>query len=578
MEVEDTGCGIADTLKDKLFVTFSRGDFQRNKYRGLGLGLANVAKLCDSLHGFCGFESRVGVGSLFWCAIPVRVDKNPIRLNEEFGSNGAFIYNQRGTNALFASNSGPTCLSKDVSRIFDEVVVKCRSSFSSVIPSPRIAFQSPLVLEASSCLRILLFEPNLLLANQQVDLLCVFPRISIYVCNEVFDETTFASCMSFIRCESVRRPDCLKVAKKHMLDVNEYAIDILIMDLSAFSLANAPLAAQTQHLSKRFPFAVSTMPNDAMVPDDLRSTDLNSAIKGKRFLPKSKISDQSIAIFNGALHSARLIQRNWKVPVLILCPVSVGKVGVLNDVTVVAKPSRDDFFYTALQHCINSRNTINTNTESIPEPFCAAPEINIFGPPPVPNEPTLESKPLLVNKQELAPLHLLPLPTTLLSARKSTNSSESRVSSVRQQTMQLLDPSVDLNKIRILMAEDHPLNQKMIRKQLELMGFLNVHIVSDGDEAVDKLRLNPDEYDLCLFDIQMSRMDGDIAARIIRNELNLVIPIIALTACPADEVKSRLHAAGIVHILSKPLSVQLLVPILNLLLVKNPYDSTPVLN
>ena len=71
---------------------------------------------------------------------------------------------------------------------------------------------------------------------------------------------------------------------------------------------------------------------------------------------------------------------------------------------------------------------------------------------------------------------------------------------------------------RILVAEDHEVNQKVAQLILEKAGF-HVDIVADGRQAVAAHQENP--YDLILMDIQMPGMDGQEATGQIRAwELN----------------------------------------------------------
>ncbi len=87
----------------------------------------------------------------------------------------------------------------------------------------------------------------------------------------------------------------------------------------------------------------------------------------------------------------------------------------------------------------------------------------------------------------------------------------------------------------VLVAEDVPTNQILIRKLLERLG-LDVTIANDGEEALRYARENA--FDLVFMDIQMPNMNGYDATRTMRKE-GVAIPIIALTASamPGDEHK-----------------------------------------
>ena len=105
---------------------------------------------------------------------------------------------------------------------------------------------------------------------------------------------------------------------------------------------------------------------------------------------------------------------------------------------------------------------------------------------------------------------------------------------------------------KVLVVEDHPINQQVVQSQLEQMG-LTVSLAGNGAEGVDQLR--HEQYDLVLMDIQMPVMDGYEAARAIR-AFNTEIPIIALTAAALVEDREKALQAGMNDHLGKPFSAQ----------------------
>jgi len=109
---------------------------------------------------------------------------------------------------------------------------------------------------------------------------------------------------------------------------------------------------------------------------------------------------------------------------------------------------------------------------------------------------------------------------------------------------------------RILVVEDHKINQKLALSMLDKLGF-QADLACDGKEALVALSRAP--YDLVLMDCQMPEMDGFEATRIIReNERNTKahLPIIALTANAMKEDRQRCLDAGMDDYLAKPLQIK----------------------
>lgn len=110
----------------------------------------------------------------------------------------------------------------------------------------------------------------------------------------------------------------------------------------------------------------------------------------------------------------------------------------------------------------------------------------------------------------------------------------------------------DLSNIRILVAEDNPINQKLIKSILKKVNN-NCDIAENGKIALDKLEEN--DYDILLLDMQMPVMDGMEALSNIRQDTKFKnLPIIALTAFAMSEERDKYIAAGCNEFVAKPIN------------------------
>lgn len=106
-------------------------------------------------------------------------------------------------------------------------------------------------------------------------------------------------------------------------------------------------------------------------------------------------------------------------------------------------------------------------------------------------------------------------------------------------------------KLRVLVAEDTPANQALVRAVLEKMGH-SVMIVGDGAEAIEAVKRG--SFDVVLMDVQMPRVDGYEATRRIRELEGTIstIPIIGVTAYARDADRRAVLDCGIDEYVSKP--------------------------
>jgi len=103
---------------------------------------------------------------------------------------------------------------------------------------------------------------------------------------------------------------------------------------------------------------------------------------------------------------------------------------------------------------------------------------------------------------------------------------------------------------RILVAEDNPINQKVIAKMLHYGGHTAL-IVDDADQMLDSLDDEP--FDLVLFDLNMPGVDGLDAFKLHRfSTCSDDLPFVALTADATEESRQRCLKAGVDDYLTKP--------------------------
>jgi PAS domain S-box-containing protein len=119
----------------------------------------------------------------------------------------------------------------------------------------------------------------------------------------------------------------------------------------------------------------------------------------------------------------------------------------------------------------------------------------------------------------------------------------------------LVELDTEIKNIKVLVAEDIPLNQLLMRTLLDDFGF-ECDIAANGKIAIEKLQSN--SYDVILMDLQMPEMNGFEATEYIRNKMNSKIPIIALTADVTTVDLAKCKAIGMNDYIAKPIDERLL--------------------
>lgn len=130
-------------------------------------------------------------------------------------------------------------------------------------------------------------------------------------------------------------------------------------------------------------------------------------------------------------------------------------------------------------------------------------------------------------------------------------------------------PVQDEKPRHVLLAEDNPINQKLMSAVIERMGFSLV-IANNGVEAIKFLR--EEHFDLILMDIQMPEMDGLLTTKVIRSSDDpwRDIPIIALTAHAMEGNREHYLQTGMDGYVSKPIDIPALIHEIDQALIKRP--------
>jgi CheY-like chemotaxis protein/HPt (histidine-containing phosphotransfer) domain-containing protein len=134
--------------------------------------------------------------------------------------------------------------------------------------------------------------------------------------------------------------------------------------------------------------------------------------------------------------------------------------------------------------------------------------------------------------------------------------------------------------VRILLAEDNPVNQKLAKMVLTKAGY-QVEVTDNGKEAIEKYTTTPEDFDLIFMDIQMPEMDGIEATKAIRKwesgmqnkkspemdsirnpQSEIRIPIVAMTANALKGDREKCLEAGMDDYATKPIRRELVFEIL----------------
>jgi PAS domain S-box-containing protein len=121
--------------------------------------------------------------------------------------------------------------------------------------------------------------------------------------------------------------------------------------------------------------------------------------------------------------------------------------------------------------------------------------------------------------------------------------------------VEMMKIDTDIKNVKVLVVEDIPLNQLLMKTILDEFGFER-DIADNGRIAIEKLREK--QYDIVLMDLQMPEMNGFEATEYIRKTLHSSIPIVALTADVTTVDLAKCRAVGMNDYIAKPIDERVL--------------------
>jgi len=130
-------------------------------------------------------------------------------------------------------------------------------------------------------------------------------------------------------------------------------------------------------------------------------------------------------------------------------------------------------------------------------------------------------------------------------------------SNVSYESVKVVPHTFELSakQIKVLVAEDDLVNQIVIKKYLEKSN-IHVTVVNNGEEAVEIVKVK--KFDMVFMDVNMPKLNGHEATRMIRQFYNDKLPIIAMTANVMGKDKQLCLEAGMNDYISKPIEFEML--------------------
>ncbi|KAK6340469.1 Histidine kinase [Orbilia blumenaviensis] len=139
------------------------------------------------------------------------------------------------------------------------------------------------------------------------------------------------------------------------------------------------------------------------------------------------------------------------------------------------------------------------------------------------------------------------------------------------------NPLTQMERIRVLVAEDNPVNQEVVSRMLRLESVYDIVIAKDGQEAVNRVKealAEGKHFHIILMDVQMPTLDGIQATSAIRS-LGYRAPIVALSAYSTENNIKECYDSGMDYFISKPVKKSQLRTVLKRYCSTIPEENTP---
>lgn len=129
--------------------------------------------------------------------------------------------------------------------------------------------------------------------------------------------------------------------------------------------------------------------------------------------------------------------------------------------------------------------------------------------------------------------------------------------SARQRHLPASTATTSKQRIKVLLVEDNKVNQVVAKGMLKQLN-LDVATAANGEQAVSMMAADGASFSLVLMDVQMPVMDGFQATRLIKADLGLNIPILAMSAGVTSGEQSRCLEVGMDDFIAKPIEIETL--------------------